>query len=122
MRALIEHGRLRTCHDISDGGLLVAIAEMALVGGIGAAVETPPDATGPLLQAWLFGEDQGRYLIAVPAADVASIEVEAGRAGVPLRRIGRVGGTELTLDGKHAISLAALRAANESWLPRFMSP
>ncbi len=122
VRALIEQGRLRTCHDISDGGLLVAVAEMALAGGRGAAIEAPPEATGPLLQAWLFGEDQGRYLIAVPAADVASVAAEAARAGVPLRRIGRVGGAELTLDGEHAISLAALRAANERWLPRFMSP
>ena len=122
VRALIEQGRLRTCHDISDGGLLVAIAEMALAGGRGAALEAPPEATGALLQAWLFGEDQGRYVIAVPAADVASIAAEAGRAGVPLRRIGRVGGGELTLDGEHAISLAALRAANESWLPSFMLP
>jgi phosphoribosylformylglycinamidine synthase subunit PurL len=121
VRALIEQGRLRTCHDVSDGGLLVAIAEMALAGGIGATVETPPEAAGALSQAWLFGEDQGRYLVAVPAADVPSIAAEAGRAGVPLRRIGRVGGAELTLDGGHAISLAALREANESWLPRFMS-
>ena len=83
VRALIEQGRLRTCHDISDGGLLVAIAEMALAGGIGATLEAPPEATGPLLQAWLFGEDQGRYVVAVPAADVASIAAEAGRAGVP---------------------------------------
>ncbi|MGE5442125.1 MAG: phosphoribosylformylglycinamidine synthase subunit PurL, partial [Bacteroidota bacterium] len=90
VRALIEQGRLRTCHDISDGGLLVAIAEMALAGGRGGALEAPPEATGALLQAWLFGEDQGRYVIAVPAVDVPPIAAEAGRAGVPLRRIGRV--------------------------------
>ena len=95
---------------------------MALAGGRGAAIEAPPEAAGALLQAWLFGEDQGRYVVAVPAADVPSIEAEAGRAGVPLRRLGRVGGAELTVDGEHAISLEALRAANESWLPRFMSP
>ena len=121
VRGLIEQGRVRTCHDIADGGLLVAVAEMALAGGIGAMIEAPPEAAGTLLQAWLFGEDQGRYVLAVPAAEVAAIEAEAGRAEVMLRRIGRVGGDELTLGREHAISLAALRTANESWLARFMS-
>ena len=123
VRALIEQGRVRTCHDVSDGGLLVAVAEMALAGGIGASLEAPPEAAGPLLQAWLFGEDQGRYLIAASAAEAAGIEAAAAAAAqVPVSAIGRVGGAELKVGSQHAISLEALRAANESWLPRFMSP
>ena len=122
VRALIEQGRVRTCHDISDGGLLVAVAEMALAGGVGATIHAPPEAAGSLLQAWLFGEDQGRYIIAVPATAAAGIEAAGVRAEVPVVAIGRVGGAELTVGCEHAISLAALREANESWLPRFMSP
>jgi phosphoribosylformylglycinamidine synthase len=122
VRALIEQGRVLTCHDISDGGLLVAIAEMALAGNIGVSIEAPSEAAGPLLHAWLFGEDQGRYVIAVPRREKAGIEAAAARSQVPVLAIGRVGGVELILGGEHAISLAALRAANESWLPRFMSP
>jgi phosphoribosylformylglycinamidine synthase subunit PurL len=121
VRALIEQDRVRTCHDVSDGGLLVAIAEMALAGGLGAAIEAPAEAAGARLQAWLFGEDQGRYVVAVPAAEVPAIEAEAGRAGVAISGIGRSGGLRLTLGGAHAISLDELRAANETWLPRFMS-
>jgi phosphoribosylformylglycinamidine synthase len=121
VRGLIARGRVRTCHDVSDGGLLVAVAEMALAGGLGAAIEAPPEAAGALPQAWLFGEDQGRYVIVVPEADVTAIEAEAGRAGVPVLSIGHVGGAELTVQDQHAISLHNLRAANESWLPIFMS-
>jgi phosphoribosylformylglycinamidine synthase len=122
VRGLIEQGRVRTCHDVSDGGLLVAVAEMALAGGIGAMIEAPVEAGGALLQAWLFGEDQGRYIIAVPAIEALAIEADATRAGVQGVMIGQTGGAELTLGAQHAISLATLRTANESWLPRFMSP
>jgi phosphoribosylformylglycinamidine synthase len=122
VRALIERGRVRTCHDVADGGLLVTVAEMALAGGIGAMIHAPPEAAGSLLQAWLFGEDQGRYIIAVPTTEAVAIEAEARSAGIPVLTIGQTGGTELTLGDAHAISLATLRTANESWLPRFMSP
>jgi phosphoribosylformylglycinamidine synthase subunit PurL len=122
VRGLIEQGRVRTCHDVSDGGLLVTVAEMALAGGIGAIIEAPREAAGALLQAWLFGEDQGRYIIAVAAIEAVAIEAEARSAGVPVVTIGQTGGAELTVGDQHAISLATLRTANESWLPRFMSP
>jgi phosphoribosylformylglycinamidine synthase len=121
VRALIEQSRVHTCHDVSDGGLLVAVAEMALAGGLGADIEPPAEAAGALLQAWVFGEDQGRYVIAVPPAEVPTIEADARRAGVAVSAIGQTGGARLTLGGAHAISLDELRAANENWLPRFMS-
>ena len=66
---------MRTCHDVADGGLLVAVAEMALAGGLGATLRRRPTASP--LHAWLFGEDQGRYVLAVPDAAVAAIEDEA---------------------------------------------
>ena len=83
VRALIEQGRVRTCHDVSDGGLLVAIAEMALAGGIGAAIEAPRGSGRRAVAAWLFGEDQGRYIIAVPAAERwrSKRRPEGGRSG-----------------------------------------
>ena len=66
MRAQILAGAVRACHDVSDGGLLVAVAEMALAGGIGVRLSTGPrDIPG---HAFWFGEDQGRYVLAVPDA------------------------------------------------------
>ena len=78
---------------------------------------------GPPPHAWLFGEDQARYLI--ETSDAEAMVRAALAAGVPARRIGRVdgqgGGAALTLPGAGAISIAELRAAHEAWLPGYMS-
>jgi phosphoribosylformylglycinamidine synthase subunit PurL len=116
VQALIADGTVSCCHDLSDGGLLVAVAEMALAGRMGATIDTPKD-TVPV-HAWLFGEDQGRYLVAV--ADPAPVLKAAEAAGVPAQAIGRTGGDSLTVDGVYTISLAELRTAHESWLPKYM--
>jgi len=117
VRGLIEAGRVSACHDVSGGGLLVAVAEMAMAGGVGAAVEAPKDA--PPLHAWLFGEDQGRYVLAV--ADAGAVLAEAARAGVPAAAIGRAGGNSLTVNGSLSISLGELKNAHRGWLPEFMA-
>jgi phosphoribosylformylglycinamidine synthase len=118
LRALIGEGRLSACHDLSDGGLFVALAEMALAGGLGAAIELP-DTDRQAAAAWLFGEDQARYL--VTAADAQAVLAAAEAASVPARVIGRTGGDTLTLSSGDHISLARLRDAHEGWLPRYMS-
>jgi phosphoribosylformylglycinamidine synthase len=116
VQSLIADGLVRSCHYLSDGGLLVAVAEMALAGGIGAAIDLPGGS--PPAHAWLFGEDQGRYLVA--AADPDGILQAARKAGVAARAIGRTGEASLTVGGACTISLAELRAAHEGWLPKFM--
>jgi phosphoribosylformylglycinamidine synthase len=115
VRGFIEAGRVDTVHDISDGGLLVAIAEMAMAGGIGAKLEGPKGITA------LFGEDQARYLIGAPPEVTKAILSEAAAAGVPAAFIGAVGGTELDAPGMAKIRVAALKAAHETWLPAYMS-
>jgi len=120
VRELIRAGRVTACHDIADGGLLVALAEMALAGGLGAEIARPEARdTNPPEHAWLFGEDQGRYL--VTGSDAAPILDAAGAAGVPAAVIGRTGGTALKLSTGHTISVAALRAAHEAWFPAYMN-
>ncbi|HEY1301670.1 MAG TPA: AIR synthase related protein, partial [Stellaceae bacterium] len=116
VRAMIADRRVAACHDLSDGGLLVAVAEMAMAGGHGVALDPPP-ADLPR-HAWLFGEDQARYLI--ETAEPERVLAAARAAGVPARVIGVVGGAELTLPGAGAISVSALKAANEAWLPGYM--
>jgi phosphoribosylformylglycinamidine synthase subunit PurL len=116
VRAQIRLGRAAACHDVSDGGLLVTIAEMAMAGGHG--VELDPLPRGLPRIAWLFGEDQARYL--VETADPDAMLAAADAAGVAARVIGVVGGVALTLLGAGAISVNALRAANEAWLPGYM--
>src|SRR5262249_25838744 len=105
------------CHDLSDGGLLVAVAEMAMMGGRGVVLDAPPPDLPR--NAYLFGEDQARYLIAIADPDIV-LEV-ARAAEVTAHAIGTVGGGSLTLPGAGAISVDALRVANEAWLPDYMA-
>ena len=116
VRGLITERRVSACHDVSDGGILVAVAEMALAGGIGAEITAPEDA--PRLR-WLFGEDQARYV--VTAADPDAILRAARLAGVPAMVFGRTGGAALTVRAEPPISVADLRALHESWFPAYMA-
>jgi len=113
VRALITRGLVTAVHDISDGGLLVAVAEMALAGNIGATIE------GSESPGWLFGEDQGRYVVA--ARDPKPILAAAKAAAVSCAAIGRTGGAALKPPGGKPISIAELRAAHEGWLPAYMA-
>jgi phosphoribosylformylglycinamidine synthase len=118
VRGLIEQGRIDTCHDVSDGGLLVAIAEMALPRGIGASVGQAAIADG--IPFW-FGEDQARYVIAAPFAEAEKIVKEARAAAIPVAELGKTGGTDIVIDDKDRIAVARLRTAHEGWFPKFMA-
>jgi len=117
VRAEILAGRVAACHDVSDGGLLVAVAEMAMAGRTGVTLQPAPEGAVP--HGFWFGEDQARYVLAT--ADGAGLIARADAAGVPVRSLGRTGGRELTLPGAFSISVEALRAANAAWLPAFMA-
>jgi phosphoribosylformylglycinamidine synthase subunit PurL len=118
VRGLIREGRVSAAHDISDGGLLVAVAEMALAGGLGVALDATPEGR-PAHAAW-FGEDQGRYLVAAAPDEAARILQEAAKAGIPARRVGKAAGDALKLPGEAPLLLSSLRTAHERWLPAFM--
>jgi phosphoribosylformylglycinamidine synthase len=118
VRKLIEAGRVDTCHDVSDGGLLVAIAEMALPRGIGASVGV---AGLPQPIPFWFGEDQARYVIAAPFAEAEKIVAEARAAFITVAELGKTGGDRLTLDDKDSVTVAELKAGFEGWFPNFMS-
>jgi phosphoribosylformylglycinamidine synthase len=120
VRGLIHRGDVRACHDISDGGLLVAVAEMVLAGGCGAVLETGP---APLLpHAFWFGEEQARYVLAVP--DAAAILAAAAADGVEACTIGHSRAADsvgyLTLPDATTISLDELRDTHERFFPAWM--
>lgn len=112
VRGRILAGVVAACHDLSDGGLLVALAEMAMAGGIGARITATGDA------GFWFGEDQGRYVLAV--ADGAALIEAARAAGLPAMPLGRSGGAHLELDRGGPISVAELAALHEATLPALM--
>ena len=119
VRALIAEGVATSVHDLSDGGLAVALAEMAMAGGIGATVNQLKDLSPiPVF----FGEDQGRYLVTIPRDRVDWFFEERIRdSGIFAPWIGTTGGSELKLGDARAISLEELGAAYEGWFPNFMA-
>ncbi len=118
VRELVLSGSVSAVHDISDGGLAVALAEMVLSGGIGATVEELPP--GPT-HAILFGEDQARYLLSSPPQKAEALLRAAEAVGVPVTRIGRTGGDALTLPNEAPILLRELRKAHETPFPDYMA-
>jgi phosphoribosylformylglycinamidine synthase II len=117
VRQLIVSGACRTVHDLSDAGLLAAAAEMALASRVGATLDAQDRIPA---HAWMLGEDQARYLIAVPAGKAEAILASARHAGVPAGAVGQAGGANFAADGLFDIRLDVLREANERWMPEFM--
>ncbi|HEY7005688.1 MAG TPA: phosphoribosylformylglycinamidine synthase subunit PurL, partial [Sphingomicrobium sp.] len=113
-RQLIGVGLVSAAHDVSDGGALVAIAEMAIAGSIGATL-TLPTAANPA--AVMFGEDQGRML--VTTSDPEAVVARASAASIYAARIGQTGGDAIEGPGFSA-SVASLRAAHEGFFPNLM--
>ncbi|MCP5380546.1 MAG: phosphoribosylformylglycinamidine synthase subunit PurL [Novosphingobium sp.] len=99
VRWFIDMGKANAVHDISDGGLIVALAEMALAGNIGCSLTIPLDV------ATAFGEDQGRYLIAAPVDEFLENAIQ----------IGSVGGSTVA-----GVGLTALREASDSFFRDWM--
>ncbi|SEA82393.1 phosphoribosylformylglycinamidine synthase subunit PurL [Rubrimonas cliftonensis] len=114
VRALAGAKLVSAAHDLSDGGLAMAAAEMALAAGCGAALMA--DAGLPAL-GWFFGEDQARYLVA--AAEAGPVLALAAEHGVPACLVGRMEGDAIALDAA-AVPLATLRAAHAGGFARLM--
>jgi phosphoribosylformylglycinamidine synthase len=117
-------GAISAVHDCSDGGLLIAIAEMALAGGEngeGMGVELfPYEGRLPAHAIW-FGEDQGRYVVSVDPAKAEEVLERARLLALPARIVGKTGGSAIAKPGAEPLPLTDLRAAHEGWLPRYMA-
>jgi phosphoribosylformylglycinamidine synthase subunit PurL len=115
VRSLIAGGQVRACHDLSDGGLLVAAADVAIASGVGLALTaTVAD------MASLLSESQARYLLIVDPARTDAVYEVLDAAGVPNAVIGQAGGCELAVQGLLAVDIADMKAAHERWMPEFM--
>lgn len=107
VRELIAAGKVSAVHDVSDGGLLVALAEMAMSSGIGCQLEEIGD------QFTAFGEDQGRYIVTSAVAET----IQA--AGIPMTRIGTTG-SDLVSGPGFSVPIATLCEANEAFFRDWM--
>jgi phosphoribosylformylglycinamidine synthase subunit PurL len=107
VRRLIQDGKVNAVHDVADGGLLVALTEMALASGRGCVLQEIGDAFTA------FGEDQARYVVTSAHAD----HIQA--AGIPMTRIGTVSG-DAVAGPRFSVAVAELRAAHESFFKDWM--
>ena len=114
IRGLIEAGTLRTVHDLSDGGLIAALAEMCLASNLGCDLRL--ESRLPWVQ--LFAEDQARYLVALN--DPTPLLQAARSANIPTAILGEAGGQSIIIEGVLDLPLAELRTAHEGWMPAFM--
>ncbi len=115
VRELVEQGAVKTCHDVADGGLLVAIAEMAMASNIGAALE---EQNALPAAAFWFGEDQARYVVAVEKSVAVKLEDQAKKSGIPLTKLGATGGDAIAV-GQNKIVVRDLKTAHEATMPKF---
>jgi len=118
VRGLIRQRLVTAVHDVSDGGIAVALAEMAMATGIGVSTRGLNDVE-PV--ATFFGEDQGRYVVTLRRDDLDRVQELAEAAGLFAPWIGTTGGDQLKLGEAGGISVASLRNAHESWFPAFMA-
>ncbi|HEX8302755.1 phosphoribosylformylglycinamidine synthase subunit PurL [Sphingomonas sp.] len=120
VRSAIQSGCITACHDVADGGVAVALAEMALASNIGAIIDQPQPFG---VAGSFFGEDQGLYIVTVRDESLADFLVAADKAGLAADPIGRTIKDRLIFEleaGDYCVSIADLRAAHEGFFPALM--
>ncbi len=119
VRSAIRNGQITACHDVSDGGLAIALAEMCIASGKGMSIDISGDLP---MHAQLFGEDQARYVITVPVDLANFLQANAADAGVPFNVLGSVTGTKLDFRGSaHLdVDVSAMKSAHDAWFPTYM--
>ncbi|MBW8302382.1 MAG: phosphoribosylformylglycinamidine synthase subunit PurL [Brevundimonas sp.] len=119
VRGQIEAGALTVVHDLSDGGLIGAAADLALASDVGVDLDATSAAHAHIL---LFGEDQARYLVAVP--DATDLLAAAQAAGVHASVVGRAKGRDFASGGPDGdlfrLPLDHLREMHEGWMPNWI--
>ncbi|PKP90284.1 MAG: phosphoribosylformylglycinamidine synthase subunit PurL [Alphaproteobacteria bacterium HGW-Alphaproteobacteria-16] len=120
IRDMITRGLVNAVHDVSDGGVAVTLAEMALASGIGATI----DQAQPFgIAGSFFGEDQGLYIVTVPDEALTEFLTAASQADVPADPMGRTIRDRLIFEldeGDWCVTLDTLRAAHEGFFPKLM--
>jgi phosphoribosylformylglycinamidine synthase len=118
VRTLVSDGLVAAAHDTSEGGLLIALAEMLIASGGGASVSLQPlmGVNDGRFDRTCFGEAASRVIVAVPSGSVDAVRSRAEASGVEVLRLGVVGGASLSTDIAGDIDVEQLRGAWESGL------
>jgi phosphoribosylformylglycinamidine (FGAM) synthase-like enzyme len=117
IRRAIAEGLISSAHDCSEGGIGVALAELCVLGGLGASIK-PESGLSPVR--WLFSESPSRVLIGMNDTHLSSLQALAKTEQVPLTELGTVGGDSLLIEGVGGVSLKALTETYNTGFPRLM--
>ena len=118
IRGLIEKKLVQSVHDVSDGGIALAIAEMCMAGAIGAKIST--NLTGPERVKYLFGEDQARYIIEIKKDDLNSLVQMAKEQEISMTQLGTTNLEQFAID-EIKISVAEMIKLNNNWFYNYNS-
>ena len=117
IRDLININKLDTVHDISDGGFLVALTEMSISGGIGVKIHLDEKDVSPK---FLFGEDQGRYIISAPDELISDILRILESKNIFFQKIGKTSGTKIIINDSEEIEIKSLKKIHEDWFNEYL--
>lgn len=120
VRSAINNGQVSSCHDISQGGLALALAEMCMAGDYGMDIDLTEIEAMPL-HGLLFGEDQARYIVTLESDIAQFIANSAADQGVQARILGTVSGDSLEIKDVLSLDVKAMKTAHESWFPDYMA-
>jgi len=120
---LITQKLIASAHDLSDGGLFIALAESAMAGNLGFDVQTAPagGSAGFRLDAVLFGEAQGRVVVSVSPENQAAFDASIAATGVPCAQLGSVTGEDFVIDGQTVMTLADAKSLYDNALGAIMA-
>ena len=117
VQALISKKLLNSVHDISTGGILIALSEMCISGNIGAKIKIPNDKISP--HEYLFGEDQSRYLIEVNEKNKNEVYKILEKNSIFYEMLGKTQKDSLVLDKEFNIKLNDLNKLNFFWFKNY---
>ena len=115
-RSLIQQGVVKSAHDVSHGGIAVAIAESAIQGDVGVTIEHDNSFESTNSIAALFGESQSRIVVSCAPTEIRDVFDAASRADAAAKLIGTVGGDRINIAEEIDVSLSA---AADTWLNAF---
>ena len=116
---LINDGFIKSAHDISVGGLLIAISKMCISGNKGIDIKKPQNLVNYF--EYFFGEDQGRYLIEIKKNDLDKVKSFLDENSVYFNEIGTIQEKNIVLKNELNVTVDELIKTNKTWLSTYMS-
>ncbi len=115
---LIEKNFIKSAHDVSLGGIIIAISKMCIKGNKGIQIKKPKFLINEI--EYFFAEDQGRYLIEINPKDLKEVSKILDKNSVHYDEIGKIIDKEMIIDQKTKLTIDELKSYNTNWLKSYM--